>query len=430
MFSKHLPTTRALAGDRLEGVLVATGIGFGDLKEVSTADIQSFQSQENFSYDNLWRLYIALKAALALGEQGYTSRGPLRDLLRAAGAVRDYRIGPFISSVWQVVGGNAPREIETNFMGTGVRLVSGKQSLDILDLLEDVQDILQKNGRRLWLLFDKIDEIHPTDAQARKRALEALFPAVMAIQRAFPRIVPRIFIRTDLYGPELNFTNKSHLVDKSFEISWGTEQLRVLLVKRGLAKTPVAEHARDHVAALHETPVESLRADDLMAAYHVLFDERAYPGKKEAKTLDWMIARASDAKGGTFPREMISYGNLAAEKQSAAGRPGETSLITGRAIVEAYPGVSRIRCETFLSEFPDLQAHFRRFRGQRDAPFERAELHALFDGLDPSGDQAIEKLYEVGVLGVVGGKDVSVAERFEVPRLYRSGLGLQIIARP
>ncbi len=192
MFAKHLPTTRALAGDRMDGVLVATGIGFGDLKEVSTADIQSFHTQQDFSYDNLWKLYIALKAALALGQQGYSSNGPLRDLLRAAGNVTDYRIGPFMSSLWRVVGGNAPRELEANFMGSGIRIVSGKQSLDVLDLLEDLQEVLSRNGKRLWLLFDKIDEIYPTDPDARKRALDGLFPAVMAVQRAFPRLMSRV----------------------------------------------------------------------------------------------------------------------------------------------------------------------------------------------------------------------------------------------
>lgn len=430
MFAKHLESAKVLAGDELDHVLISTGTGFGDLRELSTADIQGFQSRETFSYDNLWRLYIALKAALSLGQQGYSSKGPLRDLLRAANAVTDYRIGPVMSSIWQVVGGNAPPELSAEFMGIGVKLVSGKQSLDVLDLLEDVQDVLARNDKHLWLLFDKIDEIHPSDPPSRKRALEGLFPAAMAVQRTFPRIMPRIFIRTDLYGPELNFTNKSHLVDKTFEIRWGVEQLRVLLVKRGLAAEDVAEYAKARVPALVDTPVENLTAQDLMAAYHVLFDERAYGGKKEAKTLDWMVARATDAKGGTFPRELITYGNIAKQKQLEAGGPGDPGLIDGRSIVHAYPRVSAIRCETFLSEFPSLQAHFKRFRGQRDAPFTRQDLHTLFEGLTPDGNEAIEQLHEVGVLGATGGKDVAIAEAFEVPRLYRAGLGLQILARP
>ena len=69
-------------------------------------------------------------------------------------------------------------------------------------------------------------------------------------------------------------------------------------------------------------------------------------------------------------------------------------------------------------------------RGKRDAPFSRKDLREMFDGLDPEPDEAIERLYEVGVLAPEKRLDVSVAQEFEVPRLYRAGLGLQIIARP
>jgi hypothetical protein len=89
------------------------------------------------------------------------------------------------------------------------------------------------------MLFDKIDEIHPTDPEQRDRALEGLFPAGMAIQRAFPNIVPRIFIRSDLYGPRLRFTNESHLIDKQFEIEWDHTAIRLLLAKRAISTPEV-----------------------------------------------------------------------------------------------------------------------------------------------------------------------------------------------
>ena len=76
MFSKHLPATRELAGERLDGVVLATDTGFGDLSELTTADIQGMQGLEGFQYESLWRLYIALKAGIALGQQGYSSTGP------------------------------------------------------------------------------------------------------------------------------------------------------------------------------------------------------------------------------------------------------------------------------------------------------------------------------------------------------------------
>jgi hypothetical protein len=431
MFAKHLPSTHKLAGDRLSNVLIGTGTGFGDLTELTTTDIQSFQKLPSFDYASVWKLYIALKLAMEISRLGYNSEGPLRDFLRATRRVRDYRIGPMMSSAWCLIAGNAPSELQINVMGTGATIRSGRATLDVLDLLADMQRVLALNNRRMWLLFDKIDEIYPTDPAERDRALEGLFPACMAIQRSFPNIVPRIFIRSDLYGPQLQFTNKSHLVGKQFEIEWDAPALRLLLIKRAQASSQeVRDYLGSIVTGLASRDPESLSNHELATIFQLLFDERAYPGKNEAKTLTWMIARATDAKGGTFPRELISYGNIAKEFQLAKGGPSETSLISGRSVVDAYYQVSRIRCETYLSEFPHLRAHIRKFRGKHDAPFTRAELLAMFAGLTPEPDEAIDELHEVGVLAPEGRVDASVASSFDIPRLYRAGLGLSIIARP
>jgi hypothetical protein len=430
MFSKHLPSTHKLAGDKLSGVLIATGTGFGDMTELTTTDIQSFKQLDSFQYDNVWKLYIALKLAMEMGRLGYTSDGPLRDFLRVTKRIRDYRIGPMMTSAWQLIAGNAPEELEVNVMGSGARIKGARGTLDVLDLLRDLNDVLVRNNRHIWMLFDKIDEIHPTDPDQRDRALEGLFPACMTIQRAFPRIIPRIFIRTDLYGPQLSFTNKSHLVGKDFEIKWDAPDLRLLLTKRALTAPEVRECVAEQVPELIGKDVDVVPEDVVAVAFDVIFDKRAYTGPNEARTLNWMIARATDAKGGTFPRELISYGNIAKANQLAKGGPGDNSLITGRAVVEAYYEVSKVRCQTYLSEFPELRPHIRQFQGKHDAPFTRDELLAMFTGLEPTGDEAIDRMHDVGVLAPLNKQDVSIASSFDVPRLYRAGLGLNIIARP
>jgi hypothetical protein len=430
MFAKHLPATRKLAGQRLDGILLATGTGFGDLSELTTADIQGMQGLEGFQYESLWRLYIALKAGIALGQQGYSSTGPLRDLLRVIGEVRDYRVAPMLSSLWQTVGGNAPKEIQITVMGTGARIVSGKNTLDVIDLLEDVHTVLEVNGQRLWMLFDKIDGAVPERPRPAARGSSGSFSSGHGRDPRISRIVPRVFIRTDIYGPDLQFTNKSHFADKNFEIEWDEDDLRTLLLKRAVTAAPVAELVTERVPALLGSVVEALSPDQRLAAFRVIFDERAYPGRREAELLNWMIARGTDAHGSTYPREFITYGNLAKANQVTRGGPGDDGLVSGRAVVDAYTEVSRIRCETFLSEFPELRQHINRFRGQHDSPFTREELDRLFEGLEPAGLEAIERLHEVGVLSPAGGRDAAVADRFDVPRLYKSGLGLQIIARP
>jgi hypothetical protein len=429
MFSKHLPSTRRLAGDRMDRVLVSTGTGFGDLTELTTADINRFHAQGEFQYDALWKVYIAFKCAIALGQQSYSSNGPLREFLRLTKGLKDYRIAPMLTSAWQLVGGSAPSGIEVNVMGNGAKITTGRGTIDVLDLLADIQDVLQRNNQRLWLLFDKIDELHPTEPDKRRTALEGLFPACRSVQRAFDRIVPRVFIRSDLYGPQLNFPNKDHFRDKKFEIKWERDDLALMVLKRGMAVDAVRGYVRAVVPEVGDTAAEELAPATREAAFDVLFEKRAYPGPKEALTLKWMIDRASDAKGHAFPRELINYGNISRDKQRGRGGPAETALIAGRSVVDAYYDVSRNRREDFLAEFPDLEEHFKRFRGRHDSPFQRSELDDMFAELAPTGEGAIERLVEIGVLGT-GRKDVSTADYFDVPRMYRAGLGLQIIARP
>ena len=160
--------------------------------------------------------------------------------------------------------------------------------------------------------------------------------------------------------------------------------------------------------------------------------EQPYKGKSEAKLLNWMIDRATDAKGTTFPREFISYANISRDKQiKRFDGPSEDSLISGRAVVDAYYDVSRVRCQTYLSEFRDLKDHVKKFRGKHDAPFTRGELVDMFADLDLHGDDAILRLDEIGLIAPAHKQqDAAVAESFDIPRLYRAGLGLNIIARP
>ena len=108
----------------------------------------------------------------------------------------------------------------------------GSETLDTTALLSDIEAVLARAGKHLWLLFDKVDEFHPADPAERRAALEGLFPACMAVRSFFPHIVPRVFIRSDLYGRHIHFTNKSHLADKQFEIRWDTPAMEALILKR------------------------------------------------------------------------------------------------------------------------------------------------------------------------------------------------------
>lgn len=424
MFAKNTASVRQLVGSRLDNVLVGTGTGFNALSELSAADMLTLRRDEGVQYEGFWRLYICLRAAHELGRQGYTSSGPLRNFLRAVNKAPDYRILPVAKVIWRATIGAAPKSVKVTVAGTGVEISMGSETLDTTALLSDIEAILARAGKHLWLLFDKVDEFHPADPTERRAALEGLFPACMAVRSFFPHIVPRVFIRSDLYGRHIHFTNKSHLADKQFEIRWDTPAMEALILKRALIHADIRSHVARH-ARLRTSLLEDLSASEVRRGIDTVFASRM-SNSRGIRTLEWMRARATDSKGVTYPREMIAFANGARDEQREVGSVSADYLISAEAVAAAYPKVSAMRCNTFLSEFPHLEQHFRRFRGEPAGIFARTRLLDLFEGLTPSGSDAIDELWDVGVIRPTDGRDVSIATAFEVPPLYASGLGLRL----
>nr|WP_274635768.1 hypothetical protein [Microbacterium bovistercoris] len=429
LFTKYEDTARELAGGALDDVVIAAGTGFGDLSEVATGDLQALRDAEaSYDHDRLWRLYIAIKAGLALDNSFDIPRGPLRDLRTAVGEQRDYRVGPLLKELWELAIGAAPSEVTVSAGGANVAIRGGKRNLDVVTLLDDVNRALLAAGKKLWLIFDKVDEIWPSDRTERRKALEGLMTASMQIRRTFPAIQPKLLLRTDLWS-ELDFTNKDHLTDKRIELNWSTAQLTSLLVKRATRKTPVREYCEGEVSALSGRDVDDLSPEERHQVLLTLLPATAYPGQREAAIMEWLVERVRDGRLTVLPRDAIVLANSAADNQRDLGEPASAPLLSREAVRDAFTRTSEVRCEAFLAEFPELREHFRRFSGETKAEFSRQELLDLMSGLQPSDDDLLERLFEIGVVRPNTGR-VATASSYEIPRLYRSGLGLVIRGRP
>lgn len=174
LFAKYEDVARALVPGGLSDVRITTGTGFSDLSETATGDIESLRGERSFDHDRLWRLYIAVRAGISLGDSRHIPKGPLHDLLVAVGREKDYRVLPLLKDLWQLVVGESPKEIRISSYGATVALRGGKRTLDVVALLDDIQTALDAEGKSLWILFDKIDEIFPHNRTKRLQALEGL----------------------------------------------------------------------------------------------------------------------------------------------------------------------------------------------------------------------------------------------------------------
>lgn len=429
LFTKYQPAARKLSGGALDDVIIAAGTGFGDLTEIATGDLQSIKLKaEGYDHDRLWRLYIAIKSGMALDSSFQIPRGPLKELMVAIGGRRDYRIGSLLRDLWELAVSSPPKSVTVSAGGASVTLCGDGRTLDVVTLLEDVNTSLNSNGKVLWLLFDKIDEIWPSDRSERKKALEGLVTACMYIRRTFPAIQPVLMLRTDLWA-DLDFTNKDHLTDKRIELNWNSNQLVSLLVKRALRNEPVCRYLTDELSKLSGSDVDSWSPEDRLSILEKIFPSTAYPGEKEAAIMDWLMQRITDGRGTALPRDAIVMANQAAQLERDGGSVWSHSLLSRESVRKAFTKTSEIRCESFLAEFPELRGHFRKFNGQTKSSFTKKEILQLMSGLAPNGDELLERLFDIGVIRPDSGR-VLTAKSFEIPRLYRAGLGLVIRGRP
>jgi hypothetical protein len=143
-----------------------------------------------------------------------------------------------------------------------------------------------------------------------------------------------VFLRTDLWR-QLDFTNKTHLVDRQVTLSWSKEQLSRLLVKGAMTQPEVVDHVSKAVPAAVGGADTMADGDVVTACLQQLLPDKAYPGEREADIIDWIFARVTDASGTAFPREAILLGNRARTQQLArhlATTETDSSLIGREAL--------------------------------------------------------------------------------------------------
>lgn len=424
MFAKYENSARKLAGLEKRDVLIVTGTGFNDIKELQTDDFRKLLRQEDANFDHIWELYIAIKIAIKLGKEGYYTGENLVEFYRQAGLLDDFRILSILKQLWGVVMGTPMQGLDIDIKGVKIK-IGGKYSIDTQDILTEIENTLENENLDCWILFDKIDELFSDDYQKRKLCIESLFRTYLNFVNRFPKIKFKIFLRNDIWST-LEFVNKSHVSDKCVELSWNENNLLEMLLKRVLNVDDISEYVINETGLEREELILPINLEEV---FYTIFAKQVYKGKREASVIAWSLARITDGLGGKYPREFINLANYAQEEQKQMGNFESDCLITGSAIKKAFNKVSITKCDTYLSEFPALRAHFERFRGKDTAKYTREQLGRLMADLEPTGDEMIGALYETGMLEAQHGKGVA-DNAFEIPKLFRIGLGLVLRGRP
>jgi hypothetical protein len=213
---------------------------------------------------------------------------------------------------------------------------------------------------------------------------------------------------------------------------WRSPWLLKLVVARAVSDPNVQTYCETTVGEKVDVAAVINGSDDfVLKVFYAIFEPRMGIIRKEGfgpATHEWILKRLVDGLGMRFPRELIHLGNMAVVRQRELdrieGKHQSERLISSKALRSAFEAVSEYRCETYLNaEFPHLAEHFNCLRGKETSVFTKDQLLADFKGLDPKGEDAIRTVQDVGVISPIG-KNADSAKRFEIPLLYRSGLGI------
>jgi hypothetical protein len=290
---------------------------------------------------------------------------------------------------------------------------------DIDELVFAVTRALETLGRRVWVLFDRLDEAFFNEPTFEQIALRSLLLAHNELASYGPSLRTKLFLRSDVLDRATRdggITNATHI--RRRDLTWTREEM-FALVQRRVEHSSAASHAY-----LRANPASALgrTAPPRRAGFSVL------PARVEnLDTWHWMLSRTTDATGALSPRNLLGLLRLAQRSQmSAAAQPRRSLrdrpqiLIETPSLHEASRELSRARVQdTVYAEFNHLRSYVDALKGL-SFQYTEPELAELWAVSDP---EALARIVaELEYAGVIGRTPEG---ELVVPLLFRPALALR-----
>ncbi len=292
--------------------------------------------------------------------------------------------------------------------------------ISIRNLLKKVDEILIKENKEIWILFDRLDAAF-TRHEVETPALRALFRVYLDFA-GFRNIKLKIFLRDDIWEritKEEGFREQSHIT-RYYHIKWNPDSLQHLILSRFFNNIAIEEYTKLKRDMLGNPKIQE-------AAFYTIFPSQVESAAKKPKTFDWILKRVQDGKQNSAPREVINLIKFAREQQVRLAEVGGTGsnpdghLISANALSLGLEEVSKIKVETLWSEYPELRVYIELFRGAKtehtsDSIKELFSMNKLNDVMN-----TIKKLTEVGFLQE---RKRSLKTTYWVPFIFRPFLSM------
>lgn len=420
LFVEHKNNAIKRARGRLEGVDILPGHGpspvsvFRPTTDVFE-EIQRDLIKRQHDWLSFWRAYAIVRI--------FVSRPDLIDALpRDIGSktLRDYLKQNF----GKVTGSDHWKSSHTQaILGLLVEPYKGLSR----DLMIDINNQLNSDNNKLWLLYDDLDQDIKEESQWQEDALGGLLRlAYDSNNQDLHNIRFKIFLREDIWN-KLVFTNKSHFSEpRTLLLQWKIEdflRLAYRLVTGGSSEF--------RAIALREFPltdseVDSAGEEDLRKVLVPLWGLRQEKGKN-ATVAKWVYNRLTDAQGNTYPRSLTVLLHNAREEELRTfnnKQPPTDRLLSPRSMQLGLETASVERVNALKNEYPLIRPFLEDIENNQTlrSQFTSAELRSAWSRcLEPFG--AFEAFVShLNLAGLLVKKKPGAKFDFGIASLYIDGL--------
>ena len=203
-----------------------------------------------------------------------------------------------------------------------VKPTSDLNSVDFNEIFRLIDAVLQENGKRLWIMFDRLDDAFPHEKdQFYIRQLLIAYKDFYSYDNFKLKISLRDDIFQTITGEKYGFEGLSHVSEKATTpILWDKTKFKDLIIKR-------LKLSAQFKSYLNKKNISISDPKDWDAVLEVFLGKQVDNGSKNPDALGWIINHIKDGQSTATPRDVITLLNQALDMQRDEAIPNNQEPI-------------------------------------------------------------------------------------------------------
>lgn len=297
------------------------------------------------------------------------------------------------------------------------------------DLMGDLNGELGKQDKKLWLLYDDLDQDIKEDSLWQSDALGGLLRlAYDANNSDLHNIRFKIFLREDIWS-KLVFTNKSHFGEpRTLLLQWKIDDFLRLAYRLATGGSKLFHALTMQSEPLSEQEIDTASEEQLRKALAPLWGLNQEKGKN-AFVSKWVYSRVTDSRDNTYPRSLTVLLQKARDHElegKNSQKPIASDRLLSRPAMQAgLEAASAERVNALKNEYPNLKDFLENVQSTNSLPsqFRSDELRTVWEATSrtkyPTFEAFVAQLEDSGLLMKKSGKTYD----YGFATLYIDGLG-------